>query len=395
MHTNRIAARVVVTCLLLGVAACGGGSGGSSSGGTANINYNWPANLVGEAIDFTVRDAGGASVAVGSVINYRFDAGGSVVGTNPESGSQFYPQSYTYSENGGSATIRLNYGGGAYERYQLQASDCDSGSYQLQSFDGFFSASSSGTYQITTTGTCGGSGGSGAESVPLDYDQEPNDIPGDAPAVPSPSTLQGSVSSASGGDRVDYYALTPDVSEEFSITLSDFGNNDLDLYIDDAEGNILYSSATVADLENIFETLQAGTTYYVNVFAYQTGGNTVDYELLFRLGMASGDEPVGSGIPTYTGEWQQVPVIDNGNLWLVISGSSVARCSTNLSQNSQSEKFGTLSGDTISWSDGSPATTLSDLTATTMNYNWTNTSGNSGVYNFARPVQVAVPSWCG
>lgn len=391
MLAARIAMRVVATtCLLLGIAACGGGSGGS--GGNANVNFNWPARLVGEAIDFTVRDAGGASVAVGSVINYRFDANGSVVGTNPESGRQFFPQSYTYSENGSSANIRLEYGGGAYERYQLQASDCDSGSYQLESFDGFVSANSSGTYQITTSGTCGSGG---TETVLLDYDQEPNNIPGDALAVPSPSTLKGSVSSASGGDRIDYYALTPDVSEEFSITLSDFGNNDLDLYIDDAQGNILYSSATVSDLENIFQTLQAGTTYYVNVFAFQTGGNTVDYELLFRLGTASGDEPVGSGTPVYSGEWQQVPLSTNGNLWLVISDSSVARCSTNLSQNSQSEKFGTLSGDTITWSDGSPATALSDLTATTMNYNWTNTSGNSGVYNFARPVQVAIPSWCG
>ena len=265
-----------------------------------------------------MRDAGGASVAVGSVINYRFDGDGSVVGTNPESGSQYYPQSYNYSANGSSATIRLNYGGGAYERYQLQANDCDSGSYQLESFSGFASANSSGTYQITTSGSCGG--GAGGEPVPVDYDQEPNDTRAEAVAVPSPSLLSGSVSSASGGDRIDYYALTPDASEEFSITLSDYGSNDLDLYVDDAQGNILYSSTSSSDIiENVFETLQAGTTYYVNVYAFDTGGSTVDYELLFTLGSASGGGSGGSGTPGYAGEWQQVPVIRRADARLEIA----------------------------------------------------------------------------
>ncbi len=92
---------------------------------------------------------------------------------------------------------------------------------------------------------------------------------------------------------------------------------------------------------------------------------------------------------------QQRSLGNNGNLWLVISGSSAVRCSTGLSQGSQPERFGSLSGSTISWSDGASDTILSDRTATAMNDNWSNTSGNSGTCTFARPVQVAVPGWCG
>jgi|GEM_PF-2130823 len=293
MHLIRITSRALAGCLLLGLTACGG-AGDLSSGGAPNINWNWPAHLIGEAIDFTVRDAGGASVAVGSVINYRFDSAGSVVGTNPESGNQYYPQSYTYSASGSSATITLDYGGGAYERYRLQASDCDSGSYRLESYSGTASANSSGSYRITTAGSCGGG------PQPVDYDEEPNDTLAEAVAVPSPSLLSGSVNSAQGGDRIDYYALTPDASEEFSITLSDYGGHDLDLHVDDAQGNVLYSSASSFDvIENVYETLQAGTTYYVKVFAYDTAGSTVDYELLFTLGSASrgGSRTPGSASP--------------------------------------------------------------------------------------------------
>ena len=113
-----------------------------SSSSDSNTNWNWPGHVVGTAIDFNIETSAGASVR--GTINYRYDANGVVVGTNPESGRQYYPVSYTYTPDGNRATIRLDYGGGAYEIYRLTANRCNTGTYTSESFDGIQSASSTG-----------------------------------------------------------------------------------------------------------------------------------------------------------------------------------------------------------------------------------------------------------
>lgn len=159
MHLSR-----QLPVLLLTIGALYGCSSESESGGTPNENYNWPALIIGETINFTV--VNGSEFSVEGVISYTYDSNGSVTGRNPETGAVYTPDSYTYSASGGTAYINLDYfGGAAYENYVLTAEDCDSGTYSLESFDSVVTATSTGTYQVVTTGTCTGITGQETQST--------------------------------------------------------------------------------------------------------------------------------------------------------------------------------------------------------------------------------------
>lgn len=99
---------------LLGIASCGIFSSDE------NIDYNWPADIVGESIEFTVREPGDSGIPAGSVIIYNYDANGSVGGINPVSNRRYTPDFYTYEADGESATIYLEYSNGdSWEEYIL------------------------------------------------------------------------------------------------------------------------------------------------------------------------------------------------------------------------------------------------------------------------------------
>ena len=160
----------LLVLVVFGLAACGETSDSSSGDSGSNSDYNWPASIVGNRIDFTLTQASGDSVASGLTVSYYYDAGGSVVGRNPESGAEYVPDRYSYSAGGSSARIYLDYGYG-YEDYTLYPSSCTTGSYNATSeIYGQASAENSGTYVITGgTDACGdavggGSGGSDSGS---------------------------------------------------------------------------------------------------------------------------------------------------------------------------------------------------------------------------------------
>lgn len=113
----------VVAALVL-VACGGGGSGsdGSTSGEGTNIDF--PGNIIGERIEFTVTEAlTDTSVYVGFTVVYDFSTDGRVQGTNPVTGQVLEPVRYEYQANGNNATIYLYYeysnGGEGYEEYKL------------------------------------------------------------------------------------------------------------------------------------------------------------------------------------------------------------------------------------------------------------------------------------
>jgi len=139
---------------------------------------------------------------------------------------------------------------------------------------------------------CGGGGGTISEV-------EPNNLPAQAQALTPAVTVTGNVVFP-GPDDFDVFQITPASDVTLTITLSDFGAQDLDLYgTDDAQlltevingtwdGTIppmaeLYGSDVDAPDEGPTEfftyTFTGGKTYYIVVEAWETGGMVTNYSL--------------------------------------------------------------------------------------------------------------------
>ena len=132
------------------------------------------------------------------------------------------------------------------------------------------SSSRQGTYELEVTDTAADDERDGAKDL--------GDITGlDGPRFPNAS-LDGD------GDRVDYFRFTLTEAKEVGLGLRQ-QDADADLFLEDAEGNVLYSSTVDGTAnEAINETLLAGT-YYVRVEAQEAGDN--DFKL--RYGVSAPD----------------------------------------------------------------------------------------------------------
>lgn len=125
-------------------------SGCSAMSGNDNIDYNWPADIVGESFEFTVTEPGDSGIPAGNVIVYNYDANGSVGGINPVSNQRYTPDFYTYEPNDKSAVIYLEYyDGEAWEEYTLTPGESlEKGTYTYKGFTGIAERNASGTYEI-------------------------------------------------------------------------------------------------------------------------------------------------------------------------------------------------------------------------------------------------------
>ena len=188
----------VLLSFMLSLAACGGGGGGTSgstgsgsSGSTENLNYNWPAHIVGYSIIFTVEGDSTSSptgIPINSRVVYDYNASGSVKGTNPVSGNVYYPDSYTYNANKNIATINLTYSGGAAtEKYVLTTTSATTGTFYYTGNvgDSRGDMNNWGSYKIQGTGT----GNLIYPSYSLTGDGV-NPIGGQVSGLSSPVTLQ-------------------------------------------------------------------------------------------------------------------------------------------------------------------------------------------------------------
>lgn len=117
---------VLTAFIALFVAACGGGDGDGNDGGSSGegANADFPGDIIGERIEFTVtEEVTESSVDVGFTVVYDFSSDGKVQGTNPQTGQILEPVRYEYQVDGNSATIFLYYqynnGGEGYEEYNL------------------------------------------------------------------------------------------------------------------------------------------------------------------------------------------------------------------------------------------------------------------------------------
>jgi len=125
-----------------------------SSGGSPNTNYNWPADIIGYEIQFTVVDAENSGMDVGNVVRYTFDSNGSVRGYNPKEDQWYTPESYYYDRSGHKAEVLLTYyGGAASETYTLTAISEDGleGNYDYTGVTGTGTYHNTGTYKVLTT----------------------------------------------------------------------------------------------------------------------------------------------------------------------------------------------------------------------------------------------------
>jgi hypothetical protein len=76
--------------------------------------------------------------------------------------------------------------------------------------------------------------------------------------------------SGAGGNNDDFYRIDLAGDTELTIALTGDGKNDLDLALDDANGNVLTRQETLSSDETITTCLGAGS-YYARVYAYASG----------------------------------------------------------------------------------------------------------------------------
>ena len=177
-HTQRMSEGMIgkwnrgfVAVLMVLAALVAGGCGEEdtgSSGGAANVNYNWPADIIGYEIQFTVVDPGDTGMDVGNVVRYTFDANGTVMGYNPKQDQWYTPESYSYTRSGHTANVFLSYfGGSASEDYTLTATSADGlkGNYDYLADVGTGYRNGSGTYEVLTTNASLGSSGGGDDQT--------------------------------------------------------------------------------------------------------------------------------------------------------------------------------------------------------------------------------------
>ena len=143
-----------------------------------------------------------------------------------------------------------------------------------------------GTYEVEVTDT----------SPPVPQQQQTTTVsPPDSDAAREGATDLGDITALEGprfprnsldgdGDRIDYYRFTLTEAKQIGLGLRQQDVN-ADLFLEDAEGNVLHSSTEVGTAsEGISETLLAGT-YYVRVEAQDTGNNAY----VFRYGISEPD----------------------------------------------------------------------------------------------------------
>jgi len=100
----------------------------------------------------------------------------------------------------------------------------------------------------------------------------------------------GSVNSAN--DVLDYARYSPANSGNVSITLNNYGSNDLDLELRSSADLVLGNSiSTTSPEEIIVHSVTAGSIYYIVVIGFETGGLDASYDLDISLDTSSPPPP--------------------------------------------------------------------------------------------------------
>ncbi len=139
-----------------------------------DILSEFPVNIIGAKIEFTITSCNGCGMSPGHRVIYEFGPSGQVQGFNTQDNNVISVDSYSYSRSADrrSASVRLNYGGGAaWEDYDLQATGSGDdywmrGNYDYTGQTPTASATARGTYRVICAscadfGSGGGGGGSG------------------------------------------------------------------------------------------------------------------------------------------------------------------------------------------------------------------------------------------
>lgn len=129
-----------------------------------------------------------------------------------------------------------------------------------------------------------GAGGSSNCNVPgvvitgPGNDVEPNDSASEAQTISVPFNIVGSINDAT--DANDFYGFVG-VAGTYTFTLSNYGSNDLDLYLMDSSGvKVLQESSAPSDaIEKIIIELGEGLSYYIVVNGFDSAGKEVLYSL--------------------------------------------------------------------------------------------------------------------
>lgn len=147
----------------LALVACGGGGGGGGGGeqpgSGEGSNQDFPGNIIGQAILFTVGDGGDTGLRSGDTIRFDFDSDGQVEGFNNVDGNRITPESYAYTTTPSQAEIELLYRGASgatgTEQYTLfpDADTILTGRYEYLNPSFNPPVMSDGRYQIFSSGT--------------------------------------------------------------------------------------------------------------------------------------------------------------------------------------------------------------------------------------------------
>ena len=151
-----------------------------------------------------------------------------------------------------------------------------------------FEISTTGGGTLTTLGiaeTCGTEGNAIAT--------DGNDTFAEAQSIAVPTTTSGTVNDVFDPD--DYFVFVATTST-YTITLSNYGGNDLDLYLYDSNQQVLGFSESYTDpTESIVQNVTAGSTYYIQVSGWNTFGQDSSYTLSVQEGGGGG----GGGMISY------------------------------------------------------------------------------------------------
>ena len=167
-----------------------------------------------------------------------------------------------------------------------------------------------GTYEVEVTDSSPAGTASQPDTTPAPRSDSQPETPADADATRAGATDLGDITALQGprfphatldgaADRVDYYRFTLTEAKRVGLGLRQ-QDADADLYLEDADGNVLYRSTTSGTgNERIAQTLLAGT-YYLRVESREAGLNAhvvrygvsaPDPDALAALEQASGTTP--------------------------------------------------------------------------------------------------------
>ena len=126
-------------------------------------------------------------------------------------------------------------------------------------------------------------------------DVEPNNYVAQAQTITSPLIINGTVNNIVDVD--DFFVFVANNSA-YTITLNNYGNNDLDLYLLDSTGLYIIVSSTSGSstTESIRRNLVEGETYYVVVNGWDTAAQDSSYQLEIAESAISSD---GGGVLNY------------------------------------------------------------------------------------------------